>query len=64
MQRRGLRWLHNSDTNSARVLSAISSSFRPDVIAICACLAVWARAGVLTGASIDQAHAVEQMRCV
>ena len=42
---------------------ATGSWLRPDVIAIGAGLAMWARAGVLTGASIDQAHAVQQMRC-
>ena len=36
---------------------------RPDVIAIGAGLAMWARAGVLTGASVDQAHAMQHGGC-
>ena len=42
---------------------AICAWLCPNMIAIGAGLAMWARAGVLTGASIDQAHAVQQMRC-
>ena len=36
---------------------------RPDVIAIRAGLAMWACAGVLAGASIDQPHVLEHRSC-